>query len=897
MTTTKPKNNEYHESVETPEENSGSEKGERGVHENAVELLEDPEVFQERIITRAEEDVVVFEHGTEARMKEMIGRAEREGGIIDPKEKENVVSLVEKARHAKDALLSHIQSRMQRREVSGIEQKSGREASQAYLSEERRRLAEEIREERARQRERLLQMESRLQGKEFDAQDIAMLASEHGKEATEEAQRITKADLLQKEDVHDEKEILSKVIDTGSVIDSIRKKIDAHYKKAEDVAQEVYESKQKTVEQTALRNDVIFVHTIQESQYKRHNEFSNIEKEVTYEDDADILLSLEPTISASSIKSGRSESGNVSGLWSEESGFILGGGDIRQASRNDMDSKSAGIKNRVAENVEENVSVAEIDYVAEKHGEAETMIKKYDGVEKTELGSTYNEFTIENPKVFGFYQKVDVIEDELFADGKFWAGNMEVKYEYADLQDMRKRIELGTADADMLARFEKKEQSFKEKIDAYAKRFADMAERGVPLYVMAPDRTIYKYAGVNEDGSVRVGKQLSSEDVATGRAGLSPKDRKELGERVLQKKVFKYEESEQEAEEIMSANSLMAQEYEEGNVLEGKDVAFTEKEIRAVFQKEQFNPKDLLDLLKRQYPKVYDQSVGVSEGYSLEEHTLMMMKQFEKYFSEEELPTGLDRNIFRLILAVHDLGKPEAVQAGGGHLQHEYTPEKVHALFDALGIDEFHTHLADIIVSRDIVGEYIQGHTGSEDVRVFITDYANKLGVTDDELFNLLTTFYKVDAGSYTSDAGGQGKLDNLFVFDHERGEMYFSPSVQEKIDKLELGTQKRLPENRYQEFDLGPKVCMKCGAMYKGVKGDTCARCGGRLEHDTLFDESTDVSSTKEDKDGEKEWHPYMGVPPPLPDDEIQKSREVTPPPLSKEEWDPNGSVPPPLS
>jgi hypothetical protein len=71
----------------------------------------------------------------------------------------------------------------------------------------------------------------------------------------------------------------------------------------------------------------------------------------------------------------------------------------------------------------------------------------------------------------------------------------------------------------------------------------------------------------------------------------------------------------------------------------------------------------------------------------------------------------------------------------------------------------------------------------------------------------------------------------------------------------------------------------------------------GGGLKENWNVQELFKEEQLKAKKEKKKEWHPYMGVPPPLPDDEIRKSREVTPPPLPKEEWDPNGSVPPPLS
>ena len=59
-------------------------------------------------------------------------------------------------------------------------------------------------------------------------------------------------------------------------------------------------------------------------------------------------------------------------------------------------------------------------------------------------------------------------------------------------------------------------------------------------------------AGFNEDGSVEVGAQLTPEEVATGRAGLSVEKRKEIGERILEKRIFKQQETIQEAQEIIS---------------------------------------------------------------------------------------------------------------------------------------------------------------------------------------------------------------------------------------------------------------------------------------------------------------------------------------------------------
>jgi len=161
------------------------------------------------------------------------------------------------------------------------------------------------------------------------------------------------------------------------------------------------------------------------------------------------------------------------------------------------------------------------------------------------------------------------------------------------------------------------------------------------------------------------------------------------------------------------------------------------------------------------------------------------MKQFEKYFSDKNLPSGINKNIFRLILALHDIGKPEAISKGGKHLQHKYTQKHVQSLFEHLGIDEKHTNLALVLVSGDPIGKYLTSKINTEETRIAIETMANKARIPIGEFFELLCTYYKLDAGSYTENAGGFKSLDDLFNFDKENHNLNFAHHVQDKIDQL----------------------------------------------------------------------------------------------------------------
>jgi len=228
-------------------------------------------------------------------------------------------------------------------------------------------------------------------------------------------------------------------------------------------------------------------------------------------------------------------------------------------------------------------------------------------------------------------------------------------------------------------------------------------------------------------------------------------------------------------------------EKEKGEIEERKieQEALDKEEVEKVIRDENFNPEKLITLIERQYPEVYEQDVGVWEGYTLKQHTLMVMRQFEKYFGDKNLPLDVDKGIFRLILALHDVGKPEAIAKGGKYLQHEYTQTHIQELFSSLGIDKKHTALAIVLASGDPIGKYVTSRMNASDTKKVIEDMANKANMPTEEFFELLCTYYKLDAGSYTENAGGLKSLDDLFDFDEANHNLNFAPDVQARIDQL----------------------------------------------------------------------------------------------------------------
>lgn len=217
-------------------------------------------------------------------------------------------------------------------------------------------------------------------------------------------------------------------------------------------------------------------------------------------------------------------------------------------------------------------------------------------------------------------------------------------------------------------------------------------------------------------------------------------------------------------------------------------LSFSRAELDRVLTSSDYNPEALVSLLERDFGKEYLKDKGIREKYSLKRHTLMVLRQFEKYFSSRELPTGVKTSFFRVILALHDIGVPQAIRkTGDKHDQHMYTVRIMSSVLSQLDFTEQEIKIALALVSRDVIGGYIRGRYSGKGATEELTKMSDDAGLPFYDFLKLLLIFYQVDAGSYTEDAGGLKSLDHLFVFDKGKGQMDFSVKVAAKIHQLKI--------------------------------------------------------------------------------------------------------------
>lgn len=226
---------------------------------------------------------------------------------------------------------------------------------------------------------------------------------------------------------------------------------------------------------------------------------------------------------------------------------------------------------------------------------------------------------------------------------------------------------------------------------------------------------------------------------------------------------------------------------QEFDKLKPKDFDFSKFDSNAIeklLSKENFNPKDLINSLRGVFDEEYKHDAGVGEGYSIEEHTLMVAFQYEKYFTDKVMPAGINKKFMRFLIALHDIGKSQAIDLGDKDLQHIYTSPIIKNTFEKIGFSTQDALLAKYLISEDPIGRYLKGGPLIES-KNYIIEKSQELNMLPLELLDLFSIIYRCDAGSYTKDAGGKASLDHLFKFNKEDKTLNFSDEIQARFDRL----------------------------------------------------------------------------------------------------------------
>ncbi len=213
-------------------------------------------------------------------------------------------------------------------------------------------------------------------------------------------------------------------------------------------------------------------------------------------------------------------------------------------------------------------------------------------------------------------------------------------------------------------------------------------------------------------------------------------------------------------------------------------LSFTRNDLNAVMKN--YSIEALINLFRKDFGELLASDVGVWEKYTLEQHNIMVLTQFDKYFSHKTLPAGMTTTFLRTFIMLHDIGKPDAVKAGNNKLQHKFTLPIIKSVLQQLNFSDQEILISLVILDGDPLGSYIR--RGGLPVTITankINAMAMRANLSLKDFFELLLICYMCDASSYTEDSCGVKSLEWIFEFDHKNRALRFSEEVTPKILEL----------------------------------------------------------------------------------------------------------------
>jgi hypothetical protein len=131
----------------------------------------------------------------------------------------------------------------------------------------------------------------------------------------------------------------------------------------------------------------------------------------------------------------------------------------------------------------------------------------------------------------------------------------------------------------------------------------------------------------------------------------------------------------------------------------------------------------------------------------------------------------MTRDFFRLFLALHDIGKKQALEAGDSSRQAEFNKHEIEKMLKKFGFSPEMILLAKMMVGFDPIGEVLKSKNPGEAARLQflrIQECAREFQIPAGKFYELMKIYYMSDASAYTSDAKFPAMLDGLFEFDRE---------------------------------------------------------------------------------------------------------------------------------
>lgn len=184
----------------------------------------------------------------------------------------------------------------------------------------------------------------------------------------------------------------------------------------------------------------------------------------------------------------------------------------------------------------------------------------------------------------------------------------------------------------------------------------------------------------------------------------------------------------------------------------------------------------------------YAEPLGGPDALNLAQHTDLVIKNYLKYFQHQQF--ALTHAEWLIMLALHDIGKPQAVAEENKERQHLHTIRIFEELHDVLPLDEARISLLKSLINGDPIGKYLNPshNVGLEETVDKIHEKSTETGMNITELWFILVAYYQCDAGGYPSL---QKRLfeyssDKELTLSTDKRRLKFSPEYEKKFLDLE---------------------------------------------------------------------------------------------------------------
>lgn len=196
-------------------------------------------------------------------------------------------------------------------------------------------------------------------------------------------------------------------------------------------------------------------------------------------------------------------------------------------------------------------------------------------------------------------------------------------------------------------------------------------------------------------------------------------------------------------------------------------------------------------VLKGPFGKALSLDAGVSEGYSVGTHSMMVLRMFdqhllERFHKNNKFEGVVTEGEFRLFLMLHDIGKGLAVQQEGAfetplrkQKELEYCSQAIEQMIAKGVLSEdvgniFRALLFDVTIGKFLMGKINEGEAVAE-LKEAMSKF--NLKISPEQFFSLSKLFHIADAGAYKNirrigglfEATETGKMRHAHATGHRR--------------------------------------------------------------------------------------------------------------------------------